>query len=435
MRPPSAWAVLSVSRAALFAPRQIGARLANASRAALIAALLADTLAAIAAMLAVAIQAETVSFRFVQTSQPTLSLDLRSYRAAAISLWDSGGVLGISLITTLLLIATAVGVTIAHAPRVDRGGPLADTLRRGLAATVGGLPLLILLAFILGMGTSLAGNASILASQSGAPPPDWAFEMLPVLVVASLYGWLWHQGQVADGVSLPLPPIAPTPHCELCGYDLTGQPADSHCPECGRAARYSLEAAHRGPSAFEQNPTGGALWRDSFALILRPAQFYAQREARSEEEPRVRGFANWHRLALGIVACVLFSFTEAPITAVPVLAGFFVLGLWGIARVACGVGTLIWALRGVRREPRWLRRLPDFEMAFGWVTGGALATLVASLIVFGPWPSDLIGLRRILAPFGLVPEPIVIGLILLALGFVQLWRIGVAGRALRFANR
>ena len=72
--------------------------------------------------------------------------------------------------------------------------------------------------------------------------------------VLSRSSWRIHQEASAD--------------CSSCGYDLSGLPAESACPECG------TPASHRGRPIAERDPIPGA-WLDLFLAFL-PCLLYAK---------------------------------------------------------------------------------------------------------------------------------------------------------------
>ncbi len=77
--------------------------------------------------------------------------------------------------------------------------------------------------------------------------------------------------------------------CEACGYTLNGLPADSRCPECGRAIAESLPS-HRGPSAWESR---SAFLTTTRQVLFQPTRFFRSLTPRAPIKPAM-AFARIH---------------------------------------------------------------------------------------------------------------------------------------------
>lgn len=98
---------------------------------------------------------------------------------------------------------------------------------------------------------------------------DHGAEILINLGIAASFWMLWALFR-AVGARRAIPPIARPPTCESCGYNLSGTPLESRCPECGTPAVDSLGPDARAGTACERGGGWAARLRCSLDAVLRP---------------------------------------------------------------------------------------------------------------------------------------------------------------------
>ena len=182
--------------------------------------------------------------------------------------------------------------------------------------------------------------------------------------VACVVWILWALLQAAV-VRRPAPPIAHPPICEFCGYNLTGTPIESRCPECGQLAIDSLGPAVRPGTPWDHTERGGRLsawWRCGVDAICRPRLFGRQIRIGHTTHRHRRFLATHLPLiflfgALGTAGCFLYdlykhpAYAEEPefIGAVsPVFGCLAMLAALTIAGLAAGLVGLVYSLRNER---------------------------------------------------------------------------------------
>jgi hypothetical protein len=265
--------------------------------------------------------------------------------------------------------------------------------------------------------------------------------------------WLllwWLQGAVAGAAVDEGPPALP-PLCEGCGYDLTHQPAEGRCPECGRAIAASLVAEGSRPgSPWARRKTTAAWLATSYEVLVRPRAFYRCLRLRTPPVAE-RGFATRHYVRLGLGGALWGSLMVA---FVPEGGGTMSAGeLLELALVLCGlvawgvlgcwighrtIGALVtswWLARRALPDTAWVAKVMLYETAFLWVFCGFWGVLIGSYVVVGPWLSLLAGATG--RPFFVWNIPIEVWAIMggtLALAGLWLWRYSVAYQSVRWSN-
>ena len=175
---------------------------------------------------------------------------------------------------------------------------------------------------------------------------------------------LWALLQAAV-VRRPAPPIVHPPLCEFCGYNLTGTPIESRCPECGQLAIDSLGPEVRPGTPWDHADHGGRLrawWQCGVNAICRPQQFGRQIRIGPQTHRHRRFLATHLPLiflfgALGVAGCILYEWHRRPASAdepeilwwiPPIFGGLSVLTVLAIAGLAAGLVGLIYSLKNER---------------------------------------------------------------------------------------
>ena len=243
------------------------------------------------------------------------------------------------------------------------------------------------------------------------------------------------------------------PRCEGCGYDLTHQPAEHRCSECGLGIDASLVAAGSRPgSRWAAEKSARAWWQTPVGVLFRPRQFYRRLQLRTPAAADC-GFAMWSYVAIGLCAAL---WAAAMILVISVLGkpppreAWLVIPFAGTALVIIGtlgcwfghrlLGALVvtvWITYRALSDFRWATKVIEYESAFLWVFCAFWAALLTSLavvgaIVGGPWLSMLLG-RSALFVF-LPAEAQVLFLGTLGLVGVWAWRYRVAYKEIRWSN-
>jgi hypothetical protein len=261
--------------------------------------------------------------------------------------------------------------------------------------------------------------------------------------VTLLVLWL---GRAARGVSADSDQLSLPPRCEGCGYDLTHQPAEGRCPECGLALGASLnERVSRPGCAWAGGKTARSWLISGLAVLFRPRAFYRRLKLRTPAGADA-GFAAWHFLAIASGALVWTAVMLAVLSKMrgPPPPGVFpriliracgvvvwgTLGCWLGHRVIAASVVTWWLLRGGLPDGRWAAKIVAYEAAFLWVFCAYWGLLVTSLAVLNSWVSRLMGFSR----WSGRGEVLALFLGTLGLGVLWVIRYGIAYRAVRWSN-
>ncbi|MCH7701024.1 MAG: hypothetical protein IID37_05000 [Planctomycetes bacterium] len=278
---------------------------------------------------------------------------------------------------------------------------------------------------------------------SSLRPAVWILSC-PYAFVLILYciGHVVRSARHAEHIDLDLHPI-----CEGCGYDLTYQPGDQRCPECGRAVRESLEPdVCRSDSTWERAGGMHAWVRAFMAVLFEPKRFYGAMRVRTGDETAVT-FGRWNHVLLGVGGgCwVLFTFlTLLPKQLGPTLDELLVMApAAGLATVlACWLGhrlgaalvVSLWMVRRCLPDYRWACKVIEYESAFLWVFCVFWGVLAAAGALDARLQTNLLGSFVMVGPM-----PLPLGLVVFLGGTVTLsvgwyWRYQIALRAIRWNN-
>ena len=310
----------------------------------------------------------------------------------------------------------------------------------------------------LALAVLVCGSTAVVQEHAfyGVPPGALAAqpEFTPLLVssVSALLLVLWlvrATRALAPGAPDPVPP----PRCEGCGYDLTHQPAERRCSECGLDIDASLVAAGSRPgSRWAAEKAARAWWQTTVGVLFRPRQFYRRLQLRTPAAADC-GFAMWSYVAIGLCAAlwaaamiVVISMQGNPPpreawlvipfagTAVVIIG---TLGCWFGHRLMGALVASVWLAGRALPDFRWAAKVIEYESAFLWVFCAFWGALLSSLaivgaIVGGPWLSMLLGRSALFAFLPAEAQVLLLGT--LGLVGVWAWRYWVAYRAIRWSN-
>jgi hypothetical protein len=368
--------------------------------------------------------------------------------------WHADGVIGPAELTFLLaLVIIVVGTAFLawlYLPRVHRAGTVTPAF--GLAfravATAGGL--LITLTFVAGLIVVSLNHAQRLGAAWPAvfPATMLVFIGFPIAIALILQRIGRASASVAPrAVDLYLPP-----RCEGCGYDLSHQPFDARCPECGLVVAESLSPARRPGCSWEKREIRRTqAWGETTQMaVLLPREFYGKLRLRTAPAAAA-AFAvrNYVLIGIGAGLWVLLmwwaeeanvgSFASEWEDVLPLLLAFVLwvpLMCWFGHRLIGAIVITWWIARRSLPDTRWAAKVLAYESAYLWVFCAFWGVLATSFVITGrPWISELFGEDFFYAVFAGTPGEVVValgGTGLLALAW--LWRYIVALRAVRWSN-
>lgn len=356
--------------------------------------------------------------------------------------WHASGDLGISEAILawsagLVVFATALAAWMLL-PRVYGGGSAAAAYFRSFRAVASGFGLLWFLELGWGSGLVLAVNYH----DRVQGPWDMAPFFLVILLFTGLVAVVWWIGAAARGVALPPERDQDSPICEGCGYDLTHQPMEGLCPECGMAVAESLTEERRRPGADWQNLNTFGSWLESTArLLFEPSRFYGALKMRTPSQASHQ-FALFHYVTIGILAFpwinVLVISTGGPGDMAMILStvGMLIIPLvaWTLHRL---IGALVasWLIvKGSLADGRSSETVISYEAAFLWAFCALDAALITSYAIYGDWIRAVLQDVGISVFSGFPPEPLAVLFGNLLLCGLWLRRYQLAVKATRWSN-
>jgi len=219
-------------------------------------------------------------------------------------------------------------------------------------------------------------------------------------------------------------------------------PDSGLCPECRTEIEESLTAGRwRSGVAWDRGdrPRLWALWSSTIEVLAAPRRFYSRMLVRDDDRA-ARRFCIWQfrMIALGavcwFVTMSLLPFGGPPLKVFfPMVCVVTLLG-WAVWRLISTISTWWWYLGGSIPDPRWSRKVVQYESAFLW----------AFCLFNGSGVSFMVGVMNWAPAFGKqllrfwflgTPFPFVAFLAGNAtLGLIGLYRYRIALRAIRWAN-
>ena len=361
--------------------------------------------------------------------------------------WHSHGTFGpaeqLFLGVLALTVAAALLLAWINLPLIHRSGSLSSSFERSARAVASMIAVMLSIVAMVGLAvvTVRLGRHFGWWSANTFPKPENYVAILVGGAACGLFWWIGRAVQVvAEASNAPeLPPV-----CEGCGYDLTHQPADRLCPECGASVDLSLSmGAKRRGCAWERRKSLGSALATAKNVLLRPRRFYAELKLRTPLRP-ARTYCCCNYAAMSIGAMIWIALLE---TLVPSGLGgssngvLFAVGMFAVWTPAvCWIGHRLgaavvmswWAVRGELPDYRWFAKVLAYESVYLWVYCTFWGVLVTSISLFDAWVGGLLGRR-----FGALGLPVeLIALIWGTIALSVLWwlRYAVALRAIRWSN-
>ncbi|MCK4340869.1 MAG: hypothetical protein KAY37_04010 [Phycisphaerae bacterium] len=464
---PSWLRVLCAPAIDLFRPRLAAKCLAAASRPAFVAIFLLSLLAYAVVLICLILWDSTVTQIWVpaqstatstaptttwagdwEVRERTIGEVWRDWRASAFKGW-----IGTAEITlALVLILGPILVLLLgwlNLPLVHGTGSVWRSYKRSLRAGTAFLwPLTVL--------TVACGTVLILAVHAGfrgfSGRPLWLVSISSATCVLAL--WL---RRAVRAVASGEPEQTLPPRCEGCGYNLTHQPAEGRCSECGLALDDSLVAwRSRLGSAWARQKSVSSWVRTVCDVLFRPRAFYRAIKLRTPPAA-AEAFAAWNYvlLPLGallwtVVLFVLALLKESGpkwywiISELPWIAwnavyicAMILFGLcwcWLGQRVLAALVVSWWLARQPLPDFRWAVKVMAYETAYLWTFLFYWGALRASFVLDEMWISKLLGIRYVTV-LGSMPVEFAVFLFgTLGLVVIWLWRYRIAHRAIRWSN-
>ncbi len=337
---------------------------------------------------------------------------------------------------TALLLAFAAWTQLAH---VHVSGAVAATVGRLCCAIAGVLPAIAVVV--------ISDMALVRQSEIDARLGLSSFDYAPPLIAASVVlvaVWI-SRAALAARPAWSIERRAPI--CEGCGYDLSHQPMEARCPECGRRVADSvLAGATRRNVRWELRPRASQIASTAAFVLLRPGEFYSRLHVHTAPQA-ADAFCRAMYVLLAIVAFLWFGAMEMAtallsgpgtlaarlesfLSIAPVFAMIAAVVCWFGHCVGASIMATLWAMRREVADFRPIQKIAAYESAYLWVFCGTWAALVTLFILTG----RLLTQATIRLPLGVRPGVAIFLLTTIALAAVWAWRYRVARCAVRWSN-
>jgi hypothetical protein len=363
------------------------------------------------------------------------------WHAGALGGWFGVPEIVLSLVLLLGIVALLAAAWL-NLPLIHRTGSITRSYGRAVRVTAGAIWPCAALTLTTGSIIVARTHAELGAGGTFSYGPP-LLQMGSVVVSLCLLA-VWLRRAIDAAAALETRPDLP-PVCEGCGYDLTHQPADGRCSECGGELASSLDENRSRPGSGWDSRKSVRTWLGATCAVLRrPGAFYRQLKLRTPAGAGA-GFAAGHYLLIGCAATAWFA--GIAVVADPWLGGGPMLRwedlsigcmVTAIGVLACGLGHRVlgalvatwWLWRGGLPDFRWVEKVIRYETAYLWVLccyWGFFSTLMR---VNSSWLSATLGVRG----SGMPPEILAFFAGTTVLVGVWLWRYELAYRAIRWSN-
>lgn len=252
---------------------------------------------------------------------------------------------------------------------IHRTGGIGSSMRLGVRACASGVGFLCLIA-IVGFSFQFCWSRVFDPFGLDVPPVIEA----GVLITLGIIAHLWRLSRAVRAVAIYTRTSAVEPTCEGCGYNLTGQPMEGRCPECGREVRASLDSAEARPGTRWQLRPGWISWlATSREVLLRPVAHYQRVRLNGDFRGGVK-YALVNDVLMGMLLSLnsililgadagLFDFLQWSVS-IGITSGLIA---HGVHRAVFSFAALFHFGRGKLTDGRRLRVVMDYESTFLWL--------------------------------------------------------------------
>ncbi|HPF39846.1 MAG TPA: hypothetical protein PK093_14495 [Phycisphaerae bacterium] len=430
-------------------PTECGRHLASAPLAAIVALLMGLTLIGVAVLAGVIVDGmwEGVesepgesTFRYVGLSGAWRLLESNLGPPFVTALM----IVGLTALCMLIVIVVLAWLTL---PITHRSGSVLRSYGRSLCAATGIVGPSVLIAAALCISIAMCQNAFeryMYSASSGGPSTlflRWEFINLVMSLLAFALLALW-MTRAAIGARSPTAVPVASLTCELCGYDLTHQPAGGRCTECGADTAISLEPGLRRIGvAWERESSAASWFQANRDIVLEQRTFYERLIMRRQETSGFQ-FAFRNYVAIGVASMMsmlgvilatepaeeLEDYVQVGVSWLIVSA----IGAWLLHGLVGATALTMIAFRSTERPFAHISKVWQYESAFLWVAFFIGHSLAWSFALMDNWMTKIA--NSVMGTSVFMIEPLVV--LVIFVGFIALWlaRYMRAVRIVQWAN-
>lgn len=269
----------------------------------------------------------------------------------------------------------------AMLPLAHVRGQIGRAVRRAAASLTVNLPILIAAAAICAALLIRFHHIELISDDY----PHWRGVAVYLALLTSLVLFAHRLSTTTAALALRAAPLTLPPRCDGCGYDLTAQPIDGRCPECGHAVVESIGGFSPRigqPADDARRPLGIPRYLKAAATVLfHPMEFYHRLHLHDPPTRRnAQRYAWMSYVSFGLPGAIVVTMWIALFDTgrwnywnndeiVMATSTFALLGplvVWCMNRaVAALAGTWLW-FRGVLPDFRWFAKISYYESVVGW---------------------------------------------------------------------